>query len=108
MLKMDILNSYIKISNKLFIKNQEEEVQSCLEGLEVKWRPLNKYLLEKWLRQEVQINRIDEYRVLYDTGHPDHLNKSINGFLWKETVSILEDDGVYILIKIRKLFNRST
>ena len=39
------------------------------------------------------IELVREYPVLYDTAHPDHLNRAITSVLWAEIASILEEEG---------------
>ena len=39
------------------------------------------------------IELVREYPVLYDTAHPDHLNRAITSVLWAEIGSKLEEEG---------------
>ena len=39
------------------------------------------------------IELVREYPVLYDTAHPDHLNRAITSVLWAEIAPILEEVG---------------
>ena len=39
------------------------------------------------------IELVREHPCLYDTAHPEHLNKSVTSVLWAEIAAVLEEDG---------------
>ena len=42
------------------------------------------------------IEFVKENPCLYDTAHPEHLNKAVTSVLWAEIAAILEEDGEYL------------
>ena len=49
------------------------------------------------------IELVKEHPCLFDTAHPEHLNKGITSVLWQEILAVLDEDGEskYLLTFIR-------
>ena len=39
------------------------------------------------------IQLVREHPCLYDTAHPEHLNKAVTSVLWAEIAAVLDEDG---------------
>ena len=52
------------------------------------------------------IQLVIEHPCLYDTAHPEHLNKAVTSVLWAEIAAVLNEDGkhiVNILLELHKI-----
>ena len=54
------------------------------QGRQMRERSKKKYKL---------IELVREHPCLYDTAHPEHLNKSVTAVLWAEIAAVFEEDG---------------
>ena len=41
------------------------------------------------------IQKVRDYPILYDKGHPDHLNSEMKAVIWKQIATELNEDGKY-------------
>ena len=44
------------------------------------------------------IKLIRDYPVLYDTAHPEHLNKAVTSVIWAEIATMLDETGTYLIL----------